>query len=150
MNLYSFLVLIHIFSAIIGMGPGFILTIIPKTANTMTELRHAYALRHRLHILVMIGGSLLLVTGLLMGAIHPYLFKAGWYLTSLTLFLIALAMGPLVLSPKSRPIKQLLAESQGEDIPETYTKLSKALFKVEYIENTIFLIIIGLMILKPV
>ncbi|WP_099361028.1 DUF2269 family protein [Fredinandcohnia onubensis] len=146
---YQALVFIHIFSAILGMGPGFILTTVVKSGDTMTELRHSYAIRHRLHIFVMVGGILLLVSGLLMGAINPYLFTMGWYVTSLLLFLVALAMGPFALTPKSKPVKALLESHQGEDIPAEYYPLAKALFRVEHIENTVFLIIIALMILKP-
>jgi uncharacterized membrane protein len=146
---YKVIVFIHIFSAILGMGPGFILTTVVKSGKTMTELRHSYKIRHTLHIFVMIGGILLLVTGLLMGFINPILFQMGWYITSLVLFLAALAMGPLVLSPRSKPIKALLESYKGEDIPEEYTRLAKILFRYEHLENVIFLIIISLMILKP-
>lgn len=146
---YKILVFIHIFSAIIGMGPGFILTTVVKSGNTMTELRHSYAIRHRLHIFVMIGGTLLLISGLLMGLLNPSLFQMGWYVTSLVLFLAALAIGPVVLSPRSKPIKALLKSHEGEEIPEEYHQLSKTLFKYEYLENVIFIIIITLMILKP-
>lgn len=146
---YSILVFIHIFSAILGMGPGFILTRIVKLANSMTEIRHAFRIRRDLHIFVMIGGTLLLITGLLMGFIHPYLFKMGWYVTSLVLFLTGLAMGPFVLSPKSKPIKELLQSHKGEDVPKEYETLSRELFRYERILNFIFLIIIVLMILKP-
>lgn len=146
---YQALVFIHIFSAILGMGPGFILTTVVKSGDTMTELRHSYAIRHRLHIFVMVGGILLLVSGLLMGAINPYLFTMGWYVSSLLLFLVALAMGPFALTPKSKPVKALLESHQGEDIPAEYYPLAKALFRVEHLENTVFLIIIALMILKP-
>ena len=61
------------------MGPGFILSIIAKSAKTMTELRNAYVIKHHIHLFVMIGGILLLLSGLLMGAINPSLFKMGWY-----------------------------------------------------------------------
>lgn len=146
---YQVIVFIHIFSAIIGMGPGFILTTVVKSGETMTQLRHSYAIRHKLHIYVMIGGTLLLITGLTMGAINPYLFHMGWYVTSLILFLISLALGPLVLSPRSKPIKALLDFHQGEEIPQEYFSLSKKLFRCEYLENFIFIVIISLMILKP-
>ena len=149
MTFYQVLVFIHVFSAILGMGPGFILTTVVKSGKTMTELRHSYAIRHKLHIYVMIGGVLLLITGLLMGALNTYLFHMGWYITSLVLFLVALAIGPVALSPRSRPIKALLESHKGEDIPEEYTRLSKELFLFENIENVIFLIIIALMITKP-
>jgi uncharacterized membrane protein len=146
---YKMIVVLHIFSAILGMGPGFILTTVVKSGKTMTELRHSYAIRHKLHIFVMVGGTLLLVTGLIMGFMNPSLFRMGWYVTSLILFLAALAIGPLVLSPRSKPVKALLASQQGEEIPEEYYRLSKILFRYEHLENAIFIVIIALMILKP-
>lgn len=146
---YKIIVFIHIFSAILGMGPGFILTTVVKMGNTMTELRHSYKIRNKIHIFVMVGGTLLLITGLTMGFLNPALFQMGWYVTSLILFLISLAMGPLALSPRSKPIKTLLESHKGEEIPEEYKRLAKSLFLIEYIENTIFIIIITLMILKP-
>lgn len=149
MFFYKLLVFIHVFSAILGLGPGFVMIYVVTQASTMTELRHAYAIRHRLHIFVMVGGTLLLVTGLWMGALKPHLFYTGWYVTSLILFLIALGFGPVMLSPKSKPIKMILANYQGEKIPDEYYTLARKLFFYERVENIIFLIVIALMILKP-
>lgn len=149
MTFYRILVLVHVFSAILGLGPGFIMIYIVTKAGTMTELRHAYMIRNRLHIFVMAGGTLLLLSGLAMGAMNHYLFHAGWYVTSLTLFLIALGFGPLVLSPRSKPIKALLKSHTGDNIPREYYRLAQRLFFYERIENVIFLIIIVLMVLKP-
>jgi len=97
----------------------------------------------------MVGGTLLLLSGLAMGFINTYLFRMGWFVTSLVLFLVALGFGPVVLSPLSKPIKTLLKQHQGEDIPQQYYHLSKKLFFYERIENVIFLVIIMMMVLKP-
>lgn len=148
-TLYNIVLLVHILSAILGLGPGFILIYVVKRANSMTELKHAYYIRNRLHIFVMVGGTLLLLSGLTMGLMRPYLFQMKWYVTSLTLFLIALGFGPIVLSPRSRPIKVLLKKQQGEKIPDEYYPLAKNLFFYERIENVIFIVIIVLMVLKP-
>lgn len=147
--MYSFLLLIHVLSAILGLGPGFVMIYIVTKATTMTELRHAYLIRNRLHRFVMVGGTLLLLSGLAMGSIRPYLFHAGWYVTSLVLFLIALGFGPVVLSPRSKPIKVLLKTHTGDKIPEEYYELAQKLFFYERLENVIFIAIIVLMILKP-
>lgn len=149
LGLYNFIIIVHVLSAILGMGPGFAMIHIVKQAKNMTELKHAYAIRNSVHIFVMIGGTLLLLTGLIMGWMRPYLFHRGWYILSLVLFLVALAFGPFILSPKSKPIKQLLKEEQSEEIPEIYYQYSTQLFLYERIENAIFLIIITLMVLKP-
>jgi len=149
MSFYNILVFIHVFSAILGLGPGFVMIYIVTKASNMTELKHAYVIRNRIHIFVMVGGTLLLMTGLLMGWIHPYLFSKGWYVLSLILFLVALAFGPVALSPRSKPIKVLLKNHQGEEIPDDYYHMAKELFFFERIENVIFMVVIALMILKP-
>ncbi|ASK61450.1 hypothetical protein CFK37_04300 [Virgibacillus phasianinus] len=149
MTLYTVLVFIHIISAIVGLGPGFVMIYIVTNAANMNELRHAYAIRHRLHIFVMVGGTLLLITGLLMGVINPMLFQMGWYITSLLLFLIALSFGPALLAPSFRPIKDMLDNHIGNEIPQEYFLLARKLFFYERIENAIFLIVIALMITKP-
>lgn len=151
MSLYDVLVFIHVISAILGMGPGMMMTLVvlkPKPKN-MTELKHAFAIRNSLHMLTMAGGLLLLVTGLGMGLLNTYLFTQGWYTTSLLLFLVALAFGPVLLAPRSKPIKLLLKKHKGEEIPASYEQLSKQLFHMEHLENLLFLTIIVLMILKP-
>lgn len=149
MSFYDFLVFVHILSAIIGLGPGFIMTFIVMKASTMTELRHAYFLRNRIHIFVMLGGVALLVTGLLMGFINTYLIREGWYIISLFLFLMTVVAGPVVLKPISVPIQKIISEHEGDDIPDAYYDSAKKLFFYEHILNTIFIIIIILMIFKP-
>lgn len=149
MSLYDFLIILHVFSAILGLGPGFVMIYIVTTAKNMQELRHAYQIRNRVHHFVMIGGTLLLITGLGMALIRPYLFTEVWYMVSLILYLIALVGAPIFLSPRSKPIKQMLAEVEGDEIPAKYEELAKDLFFYERITNIIFLIVILLMVTKP-
>jgi len=148
-TIYKILVFVHIFSAILGMGPGFILSQIGKSAKTITELKFAYKIKNGIHIFVMIGGTLLLVSGVLMGAINTSLFRQGWYITSLLFFLLALAMGPIVLSPISKPLKAKIEACEGDEIPDEYISEGKKLVFYENIASFIFLVIIALMILKP-
>ena len=42
MGLYKFVLLVHVLSAILGLGPGFIMIYVVTRATNMTELRHAY------------------------------------------------------------------------------------------------------------
>lgn len=148
-SLYDLLVFVHVFSAILGLGPGFVMIYVVTKATTMTELRHAYLIRNRIHIFVMVGGTLLLITGIWMGILRPVLWREIWFTGSLLLYLIALGAGPVVLSPRANPIKQLLVEHDGDDIPEQYHRMAKDLFFYERFTNVIFFIIIALMIAKP-
>ena len=149
MSLYSFILLIHILSAILGMGPGFVMIYVISKATNLSELKHAYIIRNRLHQFVMVGGTFLILSGITMGIMQPYLFYRGWYVSSIVLFLIALSFGPFVLAPKSKPIKELLNQHTRENIPEAYYPMAKKLFFYERIENSIFILIIILMVLKP-
>lgn len=149
MTLYQILVVIHIVSAIVGIGPGFVMTYIVTKASGMTALRHAYWLRKHIHVFIMTGGTSLLVTGLWMGALNPYLFYQGWYMLSLILYLLVLAAGPTLLASKLNPIKAILANHQGEDIPEVYYSHAKGLFFYERMTNGILILVIVLMVLKP-
>ncbi|HLR67390.1 DUF2269 family protein [Virgibacillus alimentarius] len=149
MSFYDYLVFIHVFSAIIGVGPGFVMTYIVTKASNMTELKHAYRLRKRIHVFIMIGGALLLITGIWMGLMNTYLFHQGWYIISFILFMIVLGFGPALLAPRLKPIKEILKRYRGEEIPEKYYHLSKQLFLYERITNLILIVIIALMILKP-
>jgi uncharacterized membrane protein len=53
----------------------------------------------------MVGGTLLLLSGLAMGFINTYLFRMGWFVTSLVLFLVALGFGRLYYLPYQSPSK---------------------------------------------
>lgn len=147
--LYTWLVIIHIFSAIVGIGPGFVLTTIVKNAKTMPDIRFAFYLKNKVHIFVMAGGIVVLITGLFMGALKPVLFRQGWYITSMLLYFTALSLGPTLLKKFSAPIKEILADETIQKVPDTYHHYVKKLLKTEYVENTLLLIVIFLMITKP-
>lgn len=149
MTFYKVLVFIHIFSAIVGLGPGFILTFLVNRAKTIGEARHGFMLRNRIHPIVSTGGFLLLVTGLLMGIINRALWTEWWYIISLSLYLISLLAGPLFLIRFIKPIKKIIAQYDGDELPEQYYENAKILFISEHILNIVFLIIITLMITKP-
>ncbi|GAE93340.1 hypothetical protein JCM21714_2415 [Gracilibacillus boraciitolerans JCM 21714] len=148
-SLYTWLIIIHIFSAIVGIGPGFILTTIVKSAKTMPEIRQAFAMKRNIHIFVMIGGILVLITGVCMGLLQPMLFQQGWYITSMILYFIALSLGPTFLKKYSSPIKEMIRDEEKVQVPAGYQEHIQKLLRVEYLENTLLLIVIFLMITKP-
>lgn len=146
---YRILVFLHIFSAIVGIGPGFVLTTITKFAKTLPQIRYAHFVKLKVHVLVMVGGTIVLLTGLTMGALKPVLFQQGWYLTSMILYLIGLALGPTLLKKHSRAIKEILDDPSLEELPPEYYESSRKLLKLEYLVNTALIIVIILMITKP-
>ncbi len=146
---FKLLLVIHVCSAIFGLGPGFGFIPIKQSAKTLTQLRFAYSINRALHMFVMTGGFLLLATGFTMGILRPALFHQGWYVTSLVLYLLALSIGPLILTPKIKPIRKLLAEAEGDDIPAEYYKLHRVVLTFEWVLNGFFAGIVLLMLTKP-
>src|SRR5699024_4770551 len=133
----------------LGMGPGFVMIYFVTKANTLTVLKHAYVIRNRIHVFVLVGGTLLLITGLWMGFLNTELFKTCWYVVSLILYLIAMSLSALIPSPRSKAIKQLLKETECENIPPEYGPLANEQFFYERMTNVIFLIVNALMIVNP-
>ena len=115
----------------------------------MDELRNAYKIKHQVHLFTMYGGMGLLISGAGMGILNPGLLSMWWYNISIILFLIGLAMGPVVLAPISKQIKHILATHREVEIPDEYRRLVKKLDFYEGIGLVVFSIIIILMITKP-
>lgn len=146
---FKTLLVIHVASAIFGLGPGFAFIPIKQSAKNLEQLKFAYSVNRLLHRAVMSGGFLLLLTGLLMGSMNLRLFHQGWYVTSLIIYLVALSLGPFFLTPKIRPVRELLKNANGPDIPDSYHDLHQPVLRTEWLLNGLFAIIILLMLTKP-
>ena len=72
---YGIIVIIHILTAIIGLGATFASPFIMSSAKTVTTSTYAHKVNAKVEKLAKIGSLTLLVTGLILGFIHPYLFK---------------------------------------------------------------------------
>lgn len=87
--LYTALLVIHILSAILGVGPVFLLNMILRKAKTAEQLRYAHRIVSRLNRNANASFGLILLSGLSMGWINPWLFRLEWYIASLVLFFVS-------------------------------------------------------------
>jgi len=148
-QIYNLLVGVHIFAAIIRVGPALTFNRILKSAQNMNELKSAHKIIEKLNPLANIGFGLLVITGLLMGLMNLSLFKSVWYVLSLGLFITIGVYGTFTIEPKMKSMLNISKTHVGESVPQEYKELLKNKIPHNRVENTLLLIIFILMVFKP-
>jgi uncharacterized membrane protein len=149
MTVYGALVLIHVIAAVVGLGPTFIFPIIGKFAKTKEQLKWSNELMEKIENPVKIGSIALLVTGLIMGVINPNLFKEGWYITSIILYIVAQVLVIGVAAKQTKESVQILENATGNAIPTEVVEINKKADKALATASAIAIIMIFLMSVKP-
>ena len=147
--LYSILLLIHVLSAIIGLGVTFAFPVIANSAKNLSQLKHTLGLMKRLEKFPQIGGVFLLVTGLIMGIITPTYFTKVWFVGSIVLYLLIEGLIYFVIGPKMKKVVPLVMSAEGEKIPEEYEVVAKSTAPIHLFTIIGGIMIIVLMSAKP-
>ncbi|MBY0149061.1 DUF2269 family protein [Neobacillus niacini] len=149
MTLYGGIVLIHVLSAVIGMGPSFVFPIIQSFGTTKQSLQLINHILEKAEKVVMIGSILLLLTGLTMGALNPNLFSQIWYITSIILFFVALYLSVGFAGKRTKQAVAILDKHKGDDIPSEVKTLNKSVGMAGAGSALIAVVMIFLMSVKP-
>lgn len=149
--LYTTLLVFHILSAILGVGPVFLFNMILKRAKTMVQLQYAHQIVEKLNRNANFSFGVILISGLLMGWMNPYLFEAEWYIASLVLFIISGMYAIFAVEPI---LKKLQGIASNQTVPNEISLEYKTLFQRkqarDLVANLIAVAIILLMVIKPV
>ena len=149
-HLYSALQAIHVLSAILGVGPIFLFNLILKKAKTAEQLRYAHRIVNRLNRNANASFGLILLSGLMMGWLNPYLFRMEWYIASLILFLASAVYAVTAVEPVLKQMNRIAEQTDGSEIPQEYIALFKKKQFRDRTANIMAVIIILLMVIKPV
>jgi len=148
--LYLSLLVIHISSAIFGVGPVFLFNMILRRAKTVDQLRYAHHIVEKLNKNANLSFGILLVTGLILGWMSPYLFRQMWYIASIVLFLISGFYALLVVEPILKRLHQIARQSTSAEVSQEYKQLFQKKQARDMLANLMAIAIILLMIIKPV
>lgn len=148
-QLYTLLVGIHIFAAIIGIGPDLVWNRVLKTAGNMHELKSVHKMIGKVSSVSSVGFGLLLISGLLLGLMNPSLFKTFWYVLAIGLFIVLGIYSSLTTERKMKMMQHMTETHNGEDIPQQYIELLKQKTFHDWIQNALIILIFMLMIFKP-
>lgn len=148
--LYTSLLVFHILSAIFGVGPVFLLNMILKRAKSAEQLRYAHHIVEKLNRNANVSFGVILISGLLMGWINPYLFQTEWYIASLVLFFISGMYAIFAVEPILKQMQGIASNPSGpSEISSEYKTLFQRKQSRDMVANLIAVMIILLMVIKP-
>ena len=151
MTLYELLLMLHVFSAIIWLGAGFIFTVLLVLAHREGD-RAREASYHadidRLATLVFIPAALsTFIFGLLTAIEGDWDFGQAWIIIGIAGWLMSFLIGILYFKPESEKISAL--SEQGEaGMAEAMTR-SARMTAVDHFELTTLYVVAAAMVLKP-
>lgn len=147
--MYIYVLFVHIAAAVMGLGAAFAFPLIAKSARTVSQAKFVLSMLKRLEILPKIGSILLLLTGIGMAILEPSLFKAGWFIASIAIYLAVQVIVAGILPRQMNKQLQILHAENGERLPESYKRLSKLSARWEKVTHAAAFILIVLMVFKP-
>ncbi|MGM0840483.1 MAG: DUF2269 family protein [Bacillota bacterium] len=149
MSMYGLLVLVHIVAAVAGLGASFAMPVVMKTPETSHQAKFSLELSKKIETFAKIGSIVLLITGLIMGIMNPYLFKTGWYIASIVIYIGVQFIVAGLMPKKVKQMAEIIHSHKGDDVPESYGKINSELKPFNIIIHSSAIILIILMSIKP-
>jgi len=150
----KWLVLVHVLSAILGVGPAFFSHVLLKSHQNVDELRQSMRLFKRLELFPKVGGTLAVLTGLTLVLIGDYgKFMQLWIIGSLVLYIVIQVIIIGFIAPVANKLTAWLNDPSNLDtksLPseqQAYHRRANSLF---WIVSTLGTILFAFMIMKPV
>jgi hypothetical protein len=147
--LYQIIVTIHVFAAIIGIGPTFVFPVITNFAKNNDQLKWSYQITNVASKFPKVGGITLIVTGLIMGWIVPSWFEQFWFDASIGLFIIIEIIVIGIIPKKMKGLVGYVFSQQSGEISEEYKQMVKKVVPFHSAVHILTILIIILMVVKP-
>lgn len=150
----KWLVLLHVLTAIIGVGPTYFLHVLYRTRQSAGEFKHALRLGSLLDLFPKAGGSLSVISGIILVAWSPVRFLDLWIIGSLLLYAMIQVVIIGIVTPKQKQLRAILEQREGlqdkdmlpGDIQANIASINSWLYLVSAMGIVLFI----LMIVKPV
>ncbi len=153
MEWMQLLVLVHVLSAIIGIGPTFFAHVLTRKNQTVQEYRTSSFLASKLEYFPKIGGTIALLTGILLVIIGNYgSFMQFWLIGALVLYIVIQIVIIGLVMPITKKLVHWVNDPKNQNETEFPVEQKKQLVKVEnlfYVASTLGVLLFVLMIIKP-
>ncbi|MCA1030970.1 DUF2269 domain-containing protein [Bacillus timonensis] len=149
------LILIHVLSSIIGIGPTFFAHVLLRNNQNAVSLRHNMALSQMLNFFPKIGGTIAVLTGILLVVLGEYgsFLSTFWLIGSLILYILIQVIVIGFIEPKSKKLANWVFDDKNKeavDLPNEQKVLLSKINSQFYIATTLGTLLFILMIWKPV
>ncbi|WP_282936385.1 DUF2269 family protein [Paenibacillus sp. RC67] len=111
----KWLVLLHVLSSIIGIGPTYFIHVLYRKRQSVGELKQSLRLSALLDLFPKIGGSIAVISGIALVAMSPIHFLDFWIIGSLLLYVMIQILVFGVITPKQMRLRDLLEETSLKD-----------------------------------
>ena len=149
MTFYSLLLVIHIVAAVVGLGASFGMPVLMSSVKTVPQAKFALAVSKGIEKFAKVGSITLLITGIIMAIIQPYLFKEIWYIASLVIYVAVQPIAAGLLPKKAKLQMETLENYLGEELPDGYNTLAKESVPLNNVLHIAAIVLIILMTIKP-
>jgi hypothetical protein len=147
------LVLIHVLSAIMGVGPTYFAHVLLRKNQSIDELRSSLRVGSRLELFPKIGGSLAVLTGLLLIWIGNYgSFMQIWLIGSLIAYILIQIVAVGFATPAQKKLGNWVLDPANKNETELPVEQRNNWVKARnyfYAASTIGFILFIFMIVKP-
>jgi uncharacterized membrane protein len=149
----KWLVLIHVLSAIIGVGPTFFGHVLVRSNQTLEQLRHSMKLARLLDFFPKIGGTIAVISGILLITLNDYgSYTQIWLLGSLILYVLIQIVVIGFVAPANKRVAQWVFDAKNlskMELPEEQrVNLSRANAML-YAASVMGVLLFVFMIVKP-
>lgn len=111
----KWLVLVHVLSAIVGVGPVFFYLVLFRKRQTASELNVSVLLSSRLDFFPKVGGTIAVLSGIALAILGDYgTFMQLWLFGSLLLYVIIQIVVIGLIAPRVKKLQGLFTGSEGE------------------------------------
>jgi uncharacterized membrane protein len=150
----KWLVMIHVLSSIIGIGPTFFGHILFMKKQQGGQLRQSLALFQMLNYFPKIGGSTAVVSGIVLVVLADWKFSDLWIWISLLLYVLIQVIAVGMLGPVMSQLTQALnsEDERPADLNTSTNTIRNLLTKANRLYNSasfLGIVLIILMIVKP-
>ncbi|RBW67444.1 DUF2269 family protein [Bacillus taeanensis] len=148
------LVLIHVLSAIIGIGPTFFGHILLKKKQNLQELKNSLIYLKKLEIFPKIGGTIAVLSGFLLYFLGDYgSFMQLWLIGTLVLYIFIQITAIGFLMPALEKLQQAVSDEDAQNNDRLQADQQELLNKINHLSWLISIFgitIFVFMIIKPV
>jgi uncharacterized membrane protein len=145
--------LVHVLSAIIGIGPTFAFLVVLRKNQSFQELRSSLKMGNILELFPKILGSLAVVTGLVLFFVGDYgQFTQLWLIGSLILYVIIQVIVIAFVPPSVKSLTKWVAEPANHTLqvlPSEQTKLLSKALNFTNLACLLGIVLFAFMIMKP-
>lgn len=149
----KWLVLLHVLSSIIGIGPTYFIHVLYRKRQSVGELKQSLRLSAVLELFPKIGGTIAVISGIVLVTMSSIRFLDLWIIGSLLLYVWIQMMVFMVVSPKQMRLRDMLEETSLRDQDMLSVPLQQQVASINRMLLFIALwsiLLFVLMFLKPV